>query len=86
MLFTTKSRSDKSAPELDSSQFGHFGNLTRPYKDAERKYLDRERYLQTLTEVAAEKNSTLIFPVPIDVFSAFADMARSIAEENQMRG
>ncbi len=24
------------------------------------------RYLQTLTEVAAEKNSTLIFPVPID--------------------
>ncbi|MBD3867614.1 MAG: slipin family protein [Acidobacteria bacterium] len=24
------------------------------------------RYLQTLTEVAAEKNSTLIFPIPID--------------------
>jgi len=29
------------------------------------------RYLQTLTEVASEKNSTLIFPVPIDLFSAF---------------
>jgi hypothetical protein len=24
------------------------------------------RYLQTLTEVASEKNSTLIFPIPID--------------------
>ncbi len=25
------------------------------------------RYLQTLTEVASEKNSTLIFPIPIDI-------------------
>jgi regulator of protease activity HflC (stomatin/prohibitin superfamily) len=29
------------------------------------------RYLQTLAEVATEKNSTLIFPVPIDMLSAF---------------
>ncbi len=29
------------------------------------------RYLQTLTEIAAEKNSTLIFPLPIDLFKAF---------------
>lgn len=29
------------------------------------------RFLQTLTEVAAEKNSTLIFPVPIDILQAF---------------
>lgn len=29
------------------------------------------RYLQTLTEVAAEKNSTTIFPVPIDIISMF---------------
>lgn len=29
------------------------------------------RYLQTLTEVAAEKNSTTIFPVPIDLFEPF---------------
>lgn len=28
------------------------------------------RFLQTLTEVAAEKNSTLIFPVPIDLLSS----------------
>ncbi|HZK66748.1 MAG TPA: slipin family protein [Chloroflexota bacterium] len=25
------------------------------------------RYLQTLTEIAAEKNSTIVFPVPIDI-------------------
>ncbi len=31
------------------------------------------RFLQTLTEVAAEKNSTLIFPVPIDLLSSFKD-------------
>ncbi len=29
------------------------------------------RFLQTLTEVATEKNSTTIFPVPIDLLSAF---------------
>lgn len=28
------------------------------------------RYLQTLTEIATEKNSTIIFPMPIDVFEA----------------
>jgi len=28
------------------------------------------RYLQTLTEIAAEKNSTIIFPMPIDLFEA----------------
>lgn len=29
------------------------------------------RYLQTLVEVAAEKNSTTIFPIPIDLISPF---------------
>ncbi|MBC7225270.1 MAG: slipin family protein, partial [Anaerolineae bacterium] len=29
------------------------------------------RYLQTLTEIAVEKNSTIIFPVPIDFLRAF---------------
>jgi len=29
------------------------------------------RYLQTATEVAGEKNSTLIFPLPIDLLSVF---------------
>ncbi len=30
------------------------------------------RYLQTLTEIAVEKNSTIIFPVPLDFLKAFA--------------
>jgi erythrocyte band 7 integral membrane protein len=29
------------------------------------------RYLQTLTEISAEKNSTIIFPLPIDLLKAF---------------
>jgi regulator of protease activity HflC (stomatin/prohibitin superfamily) len=29
------------------------------------------RYLQTLTDIAAEKNSTILFPVPIDWMNAF---------------
>ncbi len=30
------------------------------------------RYLQTLTEIGIEKNTTVIFPVPIDIISAWA--------------
>jgi regulator of protease activity HflC (stomatin/prohibitin superfamily) len=30
------------------------------------------RYLQTLTEIAAEKNSTVVFPIPIDWLTALA--------------
>jgi len=33
------------------------------------------RYLQTLTEIAAEKNSTIIFPVPIELLQAFVGAA-----------
>lgn len=29
------------------------------------------RYLQTLTEIGTEKNSTIVFPLPIDILSAF---------------
>jgi regulator of protease activity HflC (stomatin/prohibitin superfamily) len=31
------------------------------------------RYLQTLVEIAAEKNSTTIFPIPIDLFKPFLE-------------
>jgi regulator of protease activity HflC (stomatin/prohibitin superfamily) len=33
------------------------------------------RYLQTLTEVASERNSTTIFPIPIDLFRPFMELA-----------
>ena len=29
------------------------------------------RYLQTLVETSAEKNSTIVFPIPIDLIQAF---------------
>ncbi len=29
------------------------------------------RYLQTLTEISAEKNSTIVFPIPIEMLKAF---------------
>ncbi len=29
------------------------------------------RYLQTLTEIAAERNSTLIFPLPVEILTSF---------------
>jgi hypothetical protein len=29
------------------------------------------RYLQTLTEIGAEQNSTIIFPMPIDIIKPF---------------
>ena len=29
------------------------------------------RYLQTLTEIGVEKNTTLVFPIPIDILQAF---------------
>ena len=41
------------------------------------------RYLQTLVEVAAENNSTLIFPVPIDLFEPFIRAREKMVEENK---
>jgi regulator of protease activity HflC (stomatin/prohibitin superfamily) len=33
------------------------------------------RYLQTLTEIASEKNSTVVFPIPVDMISMFMQNA-----------
>jgi regulator of protease activity HflC (stomatin/prohibitin superfamily) len=35
------------------------------------------RYLQTLTDVAAENNSTTLFPIPIDLFKIFMEKQQS---------
>ena len=34
------------------------------------------RYLQTLTEIATEKNSTVVFPLPIDLMQGFLNRAK----------
>src|SRR5436190_6632559 len=45
------------------------------------------RYLQTLTEIAVEKNSTIIFPLPIDIIEPFIGlMKRSASSVEQQNG
>ncbi|MBI5252464.1 MAG: slipin family protein [Desulfomonile tiedjei] len=39
------------------------------------------RFLQTLVEVAAEKNSTTIFPVPIDLLEPFIRKSKKVTDE-----
>ncbi len=46
------------------------------------------RFLQTLTEIASEKNSTIIFPIPIDLLKSFMekgnppiDLMKSVIEK-----
>jgi regulator of protease activity HflC (stomatin/prohibitin superfamily) len=39
------------------------------------------RYLQTLVEIAAEKNSTTLFPIPIDLLSPFIESFRKREEQ-----
>jgi regulator of protease activity HflC (stomatin/prohibitin superfamily) len=40
------------------------------------------RYLQTLSEVASENNSTTLFPIPIDLFAPFIKMLNTNKGEN----
>ncbi len=39
------------------------------------------RYLQTLTEIAAEKNSTIIFPLPLDLLEGFLNLPATAARK-----
>src|SRR6266566_2674708 len=38
------------------------------------------RYLQTLVEIGAEKNSTVVFPVPLDILTSLNTLVRNLAE------
>jgi regulator of protease activity HflC (stomatin/prohibitin superfamily) len=40
------------------------------------------RYLQTLTEIAGEKNSTIVFPLPIDVMHALTQALTGRSDSN----
>jgi hypothetical protein len=40
------------------------------------------RYLQTLTEIAVEKNSTIIFPLPVDTIKVFLDRLAGVHHGN----
>jgi regulator of protease activity HflC (stomatin/prohibitin superfamily) len=43
------------------------------------------RYLQTLTEIGAEQNSTIIFPVPIDIMQGISRTLDNIAAQGDGR-
>jgi len=55
-----------------SSQLAEAGNII-----AKEPATLQLRYLQTLTEIASEKNSTIIFPIPLDIFKAFIKKGES---------
>lgn len=42
------------------------------------------RYLQTLTEIAVEKNTTIIFPLPIDLIEPLLGIVKSTAAANSV--
>lgn len=43
------------------------------------------RFLQTVVEVAAENNSTTLFPMPIDLFAPFVKQGQPASEETKKR-
>jgi len=43
------------------------------------------RFLQTVVEVAAENNSTTLFPIPIELFRSFVEPGRTVDAETRAR-
>lgn len=39
------------------------------------------RYLQTLVEIGAEKNTTVVFPLPVDILSSIGRLAQKLAAD-----
>ena len=69
---------------------GLFGRVAGPAEVAAQRVVQIEpeaveptalqlRYLQTVTEIAAENNSTTIFPIPIEMFRPFMNQAAAAA-------
>ena len=44
------------------------------------------RYLQTLTEIGAEQNSTVVFPMPIDIIKPFLDLMNKAGKPAAING
>jgi regulator of protease activity HflC (stomatin/prohibitin superfamily) len=40
------------------------------------------RYLQTLVEIGAEKNTTIVFPLPVDLLVSFNKLMNSVSDKN----
>ncbi len=39
------------------------------------------RYLQTLTEIGAEKNTTIVFPVPVDIVTGLSHLLEKVSQK-----
>jgi regulator of protease activity HflC (stomatin/prohibitin superfamily) len=44
------------------------------------------RYLQTLVEIGSEKNTTIVFPLPVDLLAAFNKLMNSAADRDDREG
>jgi len=44
------------------------------------------RYLQTLTEIGAEQNSTVVFPMPIDIIKPFLEILEKADKKDGANG
>ena len=44
------------------------------------------RYLQTLTDIGAEQNTTVISPMPIDIVKPFLSLLESAATADTLKG
>ncbi len=44
------------------------------------------RYLQTLTEIGAEQNSTVVFPMPIDIIRPFLELIEKAGKPASANG
>jgi regulator of protease activity HflC (stomatin/prohibitin superfamily) len=42
------------------------------------------RYLQTLTEIGVEKNTTVVFPLPMDLISGLSGLLKQTTEKNKL--
>ena len=78
MMIMMVSRTAESISKVSATQcifqkgtFGkcHFDHHHHHHHHHHRLYLSQLRYLQTLNNIAAENNSTIVFPVPVDILS-----------------
>src|SRR5208337_3781240 len=44
------------------------------------------RYLQTLVEIGADKNTTVVFPLPLDIFSSLGQALDNLAGKKKLEG
>ncbi|KAG7154347.1 Band 7 protein-like 3 [Homarus americanus] len=67
-------REDHAPPSTNKQQ--HFGSVLE-------HLLKTLRYMQTLNAISAEKNSTIIFPLPIDLLSQYMKNGNNKSGKNR---